>query len=86
MRILATAVLLLAVQTTVVSAGSTPPPATQESNAQNDPMVCETTEEIGSRLKKKRTCMRRSEWRAQRQENSQMINRTQVQRGLDPAN
>lgn len=49
--------------------------------ADPDPMVCRTEDEIGSRLKKKRVCMRKSEWAAQREENRQMINRSQVQLG-----
>jgi hypothetical protein len=74
------AFLLLASGTADAAAPTTPPaPQTDKS----DPMVCETSEEIGSRLKKKRVCMRRSEWRAQHQEEAQMINRTQVQRGVE---
>lgn len=56
------------------------PPETTESH---DPMVCESSEQIGSRLRRKRVCMRRSEWERQKQENKQMIERTQVQRGID---
>ena len=52
--------------------------------AQNDPMVCEVSDDIGSRLKHHKICMLRSEWRAQREQNSQVINRAQVQRGLSP--
>ena len=54
-----------------------------DDKAQNDPMVCEVSDELGSRLKRHKICMRRSEWRAQREQNSQVINRAQVQRGLD---
>lgn len=77
-----TAFILLA------SSTANAPPATSpasQSTDKSDPMVCESSEELGSRLKKRKVCMRRSEWRAQRQDNAQMINRTQVQRGLEPA-
>ena len=68
------------------SSATEPAQAKPEDNkAQNDPIVCEVSDELGSRLKRHKTCMRRSEWRAQREENSQVINRAQVQRGLDPA-
>ncbi len=80
MRIVAAALLILVAQSTGVSAGETAKPTTKETIEQNDPVVCHTFEEIGSRLKKKRVCMHRSEWAAQRLEESQMINRTQVQR------
>lgn len=72
----------------LASGAADAPPATSPASAttdKSDPMVCESSEELGSRLRKQKVCMRRSEWRAQRQENSQMINRTQVQRGLEPA-
>lgn len=72
----------------LASGAADAPPAASPATAttdKSDPMVCESSEELGSRLKKRKVCMRRSEWRAQRQENSQMINRTQVQRGLEPA-
>lgn len=50
-----------------------------KTSAKSDPMVCETSEEIGSRLRKKRTCMRRSEWRELRSSNRQQIDRAQTQ-------
>jgi len=71
------AVLLLA--SGAADSTATTPPQTDKS----DPIVCETSDEIGSRLKKKRVCMHRSEWRAQHLEEAQMINRTQVQRGVE---
>lgn len=81
MRILATAMLVFAMHGAAASAADPAPPAPiQEEKAQNDPMICQSQEELGSRLKKKRVCMRRSEWAAQRQEESQMITRTQLQR------
>lgn len=84
MSILAAALFTLAA---AGSSGATEPAKAKpvDDKAQNDPMVCEVSDELGSRLKRHKICMRRSEWRAQREENTQMINRAQVQRGLDPA-
>ena len=67
------------------AADAAPAPAnsTTAQTDKSDPIVCESSEELGSRLKRKRVCMRRSEWRAQHQEEAQMINRTQVQRGVE---
>lgn len=66
--------------------GSTEPAKAkpEDDKAQSDPMECVVSEELGSRLKRHKICMLRSEWRAQHQEESQMINRAQVQRGLSP--
>ncbi len=74
------AFLLLASGTADSTAPTTPPPPQTD---KSDPMVCETSDEIGTRLGKKRVCMHRSEWRAQHLEEAQMINRTQVQRGVE---
>ena len=80
MSLVAAALLALAAAPT--DAGTT---VTAQDNA-SDPMVCQTQEEIGSRLKKKKICMRKSEWAAQRDQNKQMIERTQVQRGVAGGN
>ena len=77
---LVAAFLLLASGTADSTAPTTPPPPQAD---KSDPMVCETSDEIGTRLRKKRVCMHRSEWRAQHLEEAQMINRTQVQRGVE---
>lgn len=50
-----------------------------------DPMVCVTHQELGSRIKRRKVCLHKSEWDRQNQEEKQMINRTQVLRGLDKA-
>lgn len=72
----------------VSSAADAPPPPTPAPAEadKSDPLVCQTYEELGSRLKRRKVCMHRSEWRAQHQEEAQMINRTQVQRGVDGGN
>ena len=57
----------------------------QDNKTQSDPIVCQAYDELGSRLKHRKTCKRRSEWRVQQEEDRQAINRAQVQRGLDPA-
>ena len=85
MSILAAALLTLAAGAS--SAGATEPAKAkpQDDKTQSDPITCQAYDELGSRLKHRKICMHRSEWRAQQQENTQMINRAQVQRGLDPA-
>ena len=51
-----------------------------------DPMICHSQEEIGSRLRSKKVCMHRSEWETRRQEEHQVISRTQVLRGVGTGN
>lgn len=50
-----------------------------------DPMVCERIQEIGSLLRSKKVCMLKSEWDEQRRSDRSNIERSQVQRGLQPA-
>lgn len=52
--------------------------------AKNDPLICQSDKEIGSRIKRRKVCMPKSEWDRQRQENRQLIDRAQVQRGIQP--
>ncbi|WP_277666829.1 hypothetical protein [Novosphingobium lindaniclasticum] len=52
--------------------------------AKQDPIVCERVTEIGSRLRAKKICMTKSEWAEQRRGDRSNIERSQVQRGLDP--
>ena len=80
---LVAALLLLATGST--DAAAAPAKSTPAPTDKSDPIVCVSSDELGSRLKRRRVCMHRSEWQAQRQEDAQMINRTQVQRGLEPA-
>ena len=61
---------------------STAKPADTKEEA--DPMICQSDKVLGSRLKRKRICMRRTEWQRQHQEEKMMIDRTQVQRGCRP--
>lgn len=84
MSILAAVLLALAGGS---SGGATEPAKAKPKNdtTQSDPIVCQAYDEMGSRLKRRKICMHRSEWRAQQQEDTQMINRAQVQRGLTPA-
>ncbi|WP_333838282.1 hypothetical protein [Novosphingobium sp.] len=56
-------------------------PATAVKDA--DPMICERSQVIGSLLKSKKVCMRKSEWEAQRQENRMMIDRSQTQHPMN---
>ena len=50
-----------------------------------DPVVCERIQQIGSLLRSKKVCMRKSQWEAQRRDDRDNIERSQVQRGLQPA-
>lgn len=52
---------------------------------QADPIICQSQNELGSRIKRRRVCMHKSEWDRQKLENKQMIDRTQVLRGMQPA-
>ena len=79
MSIFAAALLTLA---SGGSAGGDAEPA--KAKPVSDPVVCQAYEELGSRLKHRKICKLRSEWRAQQEEDRQVINRAQVQRGLDP--
>lgn len=61
-------------------AAATPAAAPAATKAKDsDPLVCERFAETGSLLKSKKVCMRKSEWDAQRQENRQLIDRSQTQ-------
>lgn len=62
----------------------TPPATTAPTEASHDPLICQRSTEIGSRLKRRKVCMHRSEWNRQRLEDRQMIERTQVLRGVTP--
>lgn len=86
MSITAAALLILAsgAATGGTTQPSTPKPA--DTTEETDPMVCQTDKVLGSRIKRKRICMRRSEWQRQHQEEKQMIDRTQVQRGVPGGN
>ena len=84
MSITAAALLILASGT---AAGGTSQPSTAkpaETKDETDPMICQSDNVLGSRLKRKRICMRRSEWQRQHQEDKMMIDRTQVLRGCKP--
>lgn len=90
MTILATTLLMLSVGAAAAEPAPTPapptPPAKTESvEATQDPVICQRSTQIGSRLKRRKVCMHRSEWDRERLETRQMIERTQVQRGLTPA-
>ncbi|KHK92983.1 hypothetical protein [Novosphingobium malaysiense] len=56
-----------------------------ESEAKADPVICERIKEVGSLLRSKKVCMHKSEWEAQRRGDRSNIERSQVQRGLQPA-
>lgn len=49
-----------------------------------DPVICQRQQEIGSLLHAKKVCMPKSQWEAQRQIDRSNIERSQIQRGMDP--
>jgi hypothetical protein len=51
-----------------------------------DPVICERIQQIGSLLRSKKVCMRKSQWDAQRSNDRANIERSQVQRGLEQSN
>lgn len=57
-------------------------PAVAAPEKEKDPnrMVCEKQEVLGSRLASKRVCKTAAEWKAQRDADRQMIDRSQSQR------
>jgi hypothetical protein len=72
--------LMLALATGAVGQ-TTEKPATKTAAATKtaDPIICETSQQIGSLIRKKRVCLHRSEWEAQRQSDRMDIQRGQVQ-------
>ena len=66
--------------------GNTQPSTSQPADTRDadDPIICQTDKVLGSRIKRKRICMRRTEWQRQHQEEKQMIDRTQILRGVNP--
>lgn len=81
MSFTAAALLILASGGTTQPSNNKPP----ETKDETDPVICESYNEPGSRIKRRKVCMRRSEWQRQHQEEKQMIDRTQVLRGMTPA-
>lgn len=67
--------------TSTASAGSASATTSviQDPKEKNDPMVCRKDKAIGSLLVARRTCMRRSEWAAQREANRLEIERAQLE-------
>lgn len=85
MSIAAAALLILAAG--AAGEGTNQPSTAKPADAREevDPMICQTDKVLGSRIKRKKICMRRTEWQRQHQEEKMMIDRTQVQRGVkDP--
>jgi hypothetical protein len=84
MSITAAALLILAAG----AAGEGTPPAgtakPADTKEEIDPVICQSDKVLGSRIKRKRICMKRTEWQRQHQEEKQMIDRTQILRGCKP--
>lgn len=68
------------------AAAPAPAPSAQKktdaAQAESDPMVCQVHQELGSLIKRRKVCLHKSEWDRQHFEERQMINRTQVLRGI----
>ena len=82
MLLLVPVILLAAAQ-----AGASAAPALENARVPaKDIRVCETVGEVGSRLKTHKVCMLRSEWAEQRRSDKMIIDRTQIQRGIEGGN
>lgn len=57
---------------------------TDAAQAESNPMVCQVHQVLGSLIKRRKVCLHKSEWDWQHFEEQQMINRTQVLRGITP--
>lgn len=69
-----------------MAAGDVPAASPPTKERDPDPMVCERIQEVGSLLRSRRVCMRKSEWAEQRRSNKMTIDRAQVQRGVSGGN
>lgn len=47
-----------------------------------DPMICERVEEVGSLIRARKVCMRKSQWDEQRRSDRSVVERSQVQRAM----
>ncbi|WP_395390705.1 hypothetical protein WBP07_09285 [Novosphingobium sp. BL-8A] len=73
------------VANTAPAAAPAAQPAAQVSAIdKKDPVICQRQQEIGSLLHAKKVCMTKSQWEAQRQADRSNIERSQIQRGMDP--
>ncbi|MEY4159519.1 MAG: hypothetical protein RLZZ136_140 [Pseudomonadota bacterium] len=84
MTVIAATLLALATATTGADGSTTGPAAPPvAAKPDNDPLVCRRIQELGSLLKSRKVCMRKSDWDEQSRTDKQMIDRAQVQRRLD---
>ena len=81
MSLIAGAILMLA-----ASDGSVVATDAAGAKADKDPVICHRIQEVGSLLRSRKVCMRKSEWEEQNREDKQMIDRAQVQRRMDGGN
>jgi hypothetical protein len=59
---------------------ASPDPGVEEKEV--DPVMCERVKEVGSLIRAKKVCMRKSQWEEQRRSDRSVVERSQVQRGL----
>ena len=76
--------LAVSLATPLIAADPVSPDAAKTvASTRPDKMVCESVEELGSRLRGHRVCQMRSQWDDQRRQDKLLIDRSQVQRQLE---
>ena len=80
------AVAIAVATTTAAMAADPSPPQSRDSRVraearvrQSEGQVCEAVEELGSRLKVHMVCMTKQQWADQREQDRQLIDRSQLQ-------
>ncbi len=76
------AILLAGVLIGAQANGQAPPAARPNAVDQNE-VICEKIEVIGSRLATKRVCMTRAEWADARRQDRESLERKQTERGMN---
>lgn len=84
MRAISRFAVVVAVLAAVPAAASDPVPEAAANSGANpakaeDPMVCQRIQEVGSLLRVKKVCMRKSQWQEQRRSDRANIERSQLQ-------
>jgi hypothetical protein len=74
MLLVTSAALLLAASAPADAGAATTQPA------DSDPVSCQRVQEVGSLIRAKRVCMRKSEWREQRRSDRENIEKAQLGR------
>lgn len=93
MTTLSSIIIILAAQVAAVQApgtavvdnngGTKAAAGTHVAEKDADPIKCERVEEVGSLIRAKKVCMRKSEWEEQRRSDRSAIERAQIQRAMN---